>query len=397
MKIYNSLTGKKEKAGRPRPLGTYVCGVTPYDVTHLGHAFTYIFFDVLIRYLKFKNFKITYVQNVTDIDDDIVKRSKRDNVNWKKLGNINLKKYLRDMKTLNNARPDIMPRASENIKEIITIVKALVTKGLAYEGDGNVYFSVDRYKKFGQLSRIPKNKMLAIANQRGNFPDDPNKNDPLDFVLWQAKKEKHEPSWNSPWGYGRPGWHIECSAMSMKHTGKTIDIHGGGSDLIFPHHEAEIAQSENYTGKKFVRLWMHVAMLKYRGEKMSKSKGNLILVSDLLRKYTSNAIRIMLLSNHYRKQWEYKENRLKAASKTDKLFSKAHATLSRGKKNLSFASHRKRFYESLDNDIGTPAAFEALKRLCRTVIRSKGTDIGKAKAFLGEAFNILGLVYRWKR
>jgi len=239
---------------------------------------------------------------------------------------------------------------------------------------------------------MPKNEMLKIANERGNFPDDPNKKDPLDFVLWQAKKEG-EPSWKSPFGFGRPGWHAECSVMSMRYLGNTIDIHGGGHDLIFPHHEAEIAQSENHTGKRFVKFWVHVAMLRYRGDKMSKSKGNLVLVSDLLDRHSPNAIRIMLLSNHYRKEWEYEENMLKDAARTDDMFLQAVKAESNGGEKLDLKIYREKFFGSMNNDIDTPQAIASVRSLSQIIIKIKDADIEEAKLFLREAFSILGLKY----
>jgi len=261
----------------------YVCGVTPYDTTHLGHAFTYHCFDVLIRLLEAQGMKVTYAQNVTDIDDDILKRAKRDGKDWRALGSEWTAHFMRDMQAINMRPPDYYPRATDVIAEFVAIVETLIKQDVAYESNGNVYFHVDKFERFGALSGIPREQMLAIANERGNNPDDPHKHNPLDFVLWQAQAHG-EPAWDSPWGAGRPGWHIECTAMNRKFLGDRVDIHGGGGDLIFPHHECEIAQAESATGVvPFVRVWMHVAMVRKDGEKMSKSLGNLVWVSELLK------------------------------------------------------------------------------------------------------------------
>src|SRR5258706_10644421 len=262
----------------------YVCGVTPYDTTHLGHAFTFLAFDVLARYLRFRGYQTITVQNVTDVDDDIMRKSAELGLAWDELVRREITKLKADMKALNIKEPDHYPYASGEIPKIIEMVSALLAKGYAYERNGSVYYDVRKDPDFGALGHMDYAEMLATANQRGNFPDDPNKRDPLDFVLWQAAKPG-EPTWPSPWGPGRPGWHIECSAMSMRYLGPKIDIHSGGADLIFPHHTCEIAQSEHYTGQKpFVRYWFHIAMVELAGEKMSKSLGNMIFVTDLLKR-----------------------------------------------------------------------------------------------------------------
>jgi len=281
VKLYNSYSEKKETLDLSHPIGLYVCGITPYDTTHLGHAFTFLVYDVLVRYLRFLGNKVTYVQNVTDIDDDILIKAKSLGTTWQALIQAETKKHFKNMAGLNALAPDIIPYATGHIKEMISIIKVLIARGLAYEKNGSVYFKIRSDKNFGKLSKLGYRAMLQIANDRGNFPLDPNKRDPLDFVLWQKHKDG-EPSWDSPWGRGRPGWHVECSAMAMKYLGPTITIHGGGEDLIFPHHEAEIAQSENYTKQKFVKIWMHTGMVYCDQKKMSKSLGNMVFVCDLL-------------------------------------------------------------------------------------------------------------------
>jgi L-cysteine:1D-myo-inositol 2-amino-2-deoxy-alpha-D-glucopyranoside ligase len=309
--LYNTLTGEKQPLTE-QGVGIYVCGVTPYDTTHLGHAFTYTAFDVLIRYLRFLGRHVTYVRNITDIDDDILLRARSREMHWKELGDREYAKFAADMEHLNNLAPEAEPRATDHIPEIVTMIDGLLAKGCAYASDGNVYFDVKNYPNFGELCGLSYVAQLELANERGNFPADPLKRDPIDFVLWQSKKDD-EPSWPSPWGEGRPGWHIECSAMSMKYLGESLAIHGGGGDLVFPHHEAEIAQSECFTGKPFVHFWMHTGML-YCGEhKMSKSLGNMIFLADLLPVCPPDAIRLYLLGHHYRQPWNHDRRELAAA------------------------------------------------------------------------------------
>ena len=319
--LYNTLTREKEPLS-DQSVGIYVCGVTPYDTTHLGHAFTYTAFDVLIRYLRFLGRKVTYVRNVTDIDDDILLRARSHEMQWKELGDREYAKFATDMEHLNNLPPEHEPRATEHIPDIVQIIEGLLAKGCAYASDGNVYFDVKNYAGFGDLCGLSYVAQLELANERGNFPADPLKHDPLDFVLWQAKKDG-EPSWPSPWGEGRPGWHIECSAMSMRYLGDSFALHGGGDDLIFPHHDAEIAQSENFTGKPFVRFWMHTGML-YCGEhKMSKSLGNMVFLADLLPVCPPDAIRLYLLGHHYREPWNHDRRELATARTLARKLSQA--------------------------------------------------------------------------
>lgn len=380
MKITNTLSGKKDIIDLAKPVGIYVCGITPYDTTHLGHAFTFITYDVLTRYLRFLGAKVIYVQNITDIDDDILIKAKSLKVNWQKLGRLETQNHLRNLDALNFLRPDYLPKATKNITPMIRIIGVLLKKGLSYEKNGSVYFRVASDKNFGKLSKYDYNAMLQIANERGNFPLDPNKKDPLDFVLWQKEKPA-EPAWDSPWGQGRPGWHIECSAMSMKYLGPTITIHGGGEDLIFPHHEAEIAQSENATGRKFVKVWMHTAMVYCKGKKMSKSLGNMIFIGDLLKKYSPNAIRIFLLSHHYRTPWDYQEQELERA----KLLAQTFESESAGG-NLQINELKKLapdFFKAMDDDLNTPAAIEALSKMVKSKKPRSGELISKCSQILG--------------
>ena len=394
MKLYNSFSRKFENVDISQKIGIYVCGITPYDTTHIGHAFTFLIYDVLVRYLRFLGGKVIYVQNVTDIDDDILIHAKLTSTNWKKLATTETKKHLKNMDRLGLLRPDFFPWATKHINEMISIIKVLVDKGLTYEVNGSVYFNVKSDQKFGDLSRFSYGAMLEIANDRGNFPLDPNKKDPLDFVLWQKSKtsagwsasEKFiEPFWNSPWGRGRPGWHIECSAMSMKYLGQTITIHGGGSDLLFPHHEAEIAQSENYTGKKFVKILMHTAMVYCEGKKMSKSLGNMVFVYDLLKKYSPNAIRIFLLSHHWQKAWNYEQRKLDESVKTAQTLEKS------SQKNPKLTSQQAKkllpaFFKVMDENLNTPRALEILVNLARTRGQKAGELISTCGQILGLKF-----------
>ncbi len=401
LRIFNSMTRRKQRLtfrSDTGNVGVYVCGITPYDVTHLGHAFTYTFFDIVVRYLRHLRYRVRYVQNLTDIDDDILKQAEKEGKNWRLLAEENTQKYLEDMRWLNNLQPDVYPRATDHIEDAIKIIMELQKKRKTYEKNGNVYFDINSDKEYGKLSKLSKQEMLPIANEHGNNPNDPKKKDPLDFVLWQAKKPG-EPSWQSPWGEGRPGWHIECSTMSMKYLGESVDIHGGGGDLIFPHHESSIAQSEHATGKKFVRYWIHTGMVRYEGEKMSKSLGNLILLRDLREKYSPNIIRIYLLSHHYRSVWEFKDDKgegiIKAIEK-DELFKKVWLAQSGMGEPLDISEYEQGFFDAMNDDFNTPLALDHLKNLAIRVLKNEDKNIGDAKAFLNKAFNILGLMIEYK-
>ena len=382
--LYNTLSHEKAPVTET-DVGLYVCGVTPYDTSHLGHAFTYTAFDVLVRYLRFIGRRVTYVQNVTDIDDDILLRAASRGVGWKELGDREYASFRENMAALHNLPPDVAPRATEHIPEMLRIIEVLLRKGLAYERHGSVYFEVREHAGFGKLSRLPYAAQLELANERGNFPADPLKKDPLDFVLWQAKKAG-EPSWSSPWGEGRPGWHIECSAMSMKYLGDTVTVHGGGDDLVFPHHDGEIAQSENYTGRPFARYWMHTGMV-YCGEhKMSKSLGNMVFVADLLGSWSPDAVRLYLLSHHYRQPWDHPKDAgvptVDLAASLTGAFATAGAATSE-----DIAGCGGPFLGAMADDLNTPAALAALRRLAE----SGDPGARRAGRMLGE--RVLGLTF----
>lgn len=395
MKLFNTQSQSLETfESRDGNVGIYVCGVTPYDTTHLGHAFTFLTYDVLVRYLRYRGYTVTYVQNVTDIDDDILRKSGELGMDWRELGRRETEQYLDDMRNLNALDFDHYVAATEHIPQMVENISALLEAGVAYEVNGSVYFSVAKDPDFGKLSHLPHAEMLPIANERGNKPDDPNKQDPLDFLLWQAGASG-EPTWEAPWGPGRPGWHIECSAMSRHYLGDQIDIHGGGYDLIFPHHEAEIAQAESITGKEpFVRYWMHVAMVDYQGEKMSKSLGNLVYVKDLLKTYSADAVRLCLLRHHYREPWEFFDDDMKACRElADTIRQAAPASVPSGER-LDPEPYRSRFLDAMDSDLDTGRAELALRDLAIAINGGEGVDTTDAHATLRELGDILGLTYR---
>ena len=369
MKLYDSLSRSLEPVPFDHsPLSIYVCGVTPYDTTHLGHAYTYLTFDALIRYLESQGNAVRYVQNVTDIDDDILKRAGEEGVAWDELAERETARFLDDLQALNVRMPDVLPRATEETAQMIEITQSLIEQGLAYEREGNVYYHVASDPDFGGLSRYDYDMMLATANERGNHPDDPLKKDPLDFVLWQAA-QPGEPTWPSPWGPGRPGWHIECSAMSMHYLGPTIDIHGGGADLLFPHHECEIAQSEHYSGQQpFVRIWMHVGMVRMDGDKMSKSLKNMVFIRDLLTRYHADDVRAYLLSYHYRSAFEWDEKALDHAAERAATWRRALDHRPAGHDDRQAAALDALFHSAIHEDLNTPAALNVLDELADGIL-----------------------------
>jgi L-cysteine:1D-myo-inositol 2-amino-2-deoxy-alpha-D-glucopyranoside ligase len=337
-----------------------------------------------------------YVQNITDIDDDILARSAKEARDWRELGLEWTDRFASDMARLNVRPPDAFPSATKYIVPMQQLTGRLLESGLAYERDGSVYFEVDADSSFGQLADLPREQLLAIANERGNVPDDPNKKDPLDFVLWQAGKPG-EPAWSSPWGPGRPGWHIECSAMAMEVLGDQIDIHGGGADLLFPHHTCSIAQSEPITGvKPWVRWWMHTAMVRMDGEKMSKSLGNLVLVDDLLRNHHPDTIRLYLLRNHYRKAWEWDPIAFEESAAWTRTLHAAVARESGSGPVLDPGSYGPRFTSALDDDLDIPTALNGTLALADEILAAPaGTKTAPAVDVLRTlAGSILGLWLR---
>jgi len=397
MKIYNTLSAQKEEfLPQGDEVRMYVCGVTPYDESHIGHGMSYIVFDVIRRYLQFRGYKVKYVQNITDIDDKIIDRANKLGISTSELAEKYTNSYFEDMDDLNIlvTEDDKYPRATEEIPKIIEVIQGLVDKGYAYPAPGGVYFRVRNVTDYGKLSNRSLESMMAAENAIGS--DD--KESPMDFALWKASKPG-EPSWESPWGKGRPGWHIECSAMSLKYLGNTLDIHGGGQDLIFPHHENEIAQSESFTGTKpFVKYWLHNGLLQLGEDKMSKSLGNLITIKEALEKYSADAIRIFVLSSYYRSPLTYSEEALEAAeSGADRLrqaaYGEGQGAIGWG---IDIESYRNRFTEAMDDDFGTPQALATLFDLAREINRlsDKGCSVAQAQHGLLELATVLGLTLK---
>ena len=305
MKIFDTLTAKEEDLDTSRIVRIYVCGVTVYDESHIGHARTIIVFDTLRRFLESQKIKVKFVQNFTDVDDKIINRAKQENIPPLELSSKFITRYFEDFDRLNIKRADNYPKATDHIKEMLELIKNLIEKNFAYVSKNGIYFSVSKFKEYGKLSKKKTEDLISGAR----IEIDETKKDPLDFALWKFAND--QPKWQSPWGDGRPGWHIECSAMSLKYLGESFEIHGGGRDLIFPHHENEIAQSESYTGKNFAKIWMHVGMVTINGEKMSKSLGNTKSIEHVLKNWGPNIIRLFCLSGHYSKPIDYSEDALK--------------------------------------------------------------------------------------
>jgi cysteinyl-tRNA synthetase len=391
MKIYNTFTGRKEEFVPliPNKVKIYACGVTVYDHCHIGHARSAIVFDVIRRYIKYKGFDVKYVRNFTDIDDKIINRAKQEGITWDAVARKYTDEYYKDMKRLGVGRADIEPKATEHIEEIIDIVNGLIEKGYAYEVKGSVYFSVDKFIGYGNLSKKDMEEMMAGAR----VEVDERKKNPLDFALWKKSKEG-EPSWESPWGSGRPGWHIECTAMSIKHLGESFDIHGGGADLLFPHHENEIAQSEAFTGKPFAKYWIHNGFITIDKEKMSKSLGNFFTIKEVLDKFDPEVVRFFLLSTHYRSPIEFSDDQLREAeSSIDRYYttivrindflgtlivSTSLEKKNGGEEEFSNAgkifeglllSFREKFEEAMDDDFNTALALGHIFELIREANR----------------------------
>jgi cysteinyl-tRNA synthetase len=396
MKVYNTLSGQREEfSPQGDEVKIYVCGVTPYDDAHIGHAMSYIIFDVIKRYLQFRGYKVKYVQNITDIDDKIIDRANQRGVSVKEPAEKYSNSFFEDMDALNIRRldTDTYPKATEEIPKMIEVIQGLVDKGYAYPAGGSVYFRVRNVPDYGKLAHRSLESMMAGARIEAGEE----KEHPMDFVLWKAAKPG-EPSWSSPWGQGRPGWHIECSAMSLKYLGNTLDIHGGGQDLIFPHHENEIAQSESFTGvKPFVKYWLHNGLVQLGEEKMSKSLGNLITIKEALEKYRADAIRIFVLNSHYRSPLSYSEEALEAAvSGAKRLWRVTKRDDPTGGKGeaLDAEPFREQFNEAMDDDFNTPKALAVLFDLARVINEAadSGLSFVTAQNTLSDlARNILGL------
>ncbi|WP_215397154.1 cysteine--tRNA ligase [Rheinheimera oceanensis] len=379
--IYNTLSRKKELFTpiEPGKAGLYVCGITIYDYCHVGHARTYVAFDVINRYLRFLGYDVTYVRNITDVDDKIIKRAAENNESCDALTERFTQAMHADFAALGLMPADIEPRVTTHMAEIIALIETLVAKGYAYvAADGDVLFDVSKYEAYGELSQ--QNLEMLQSGSRVEVAD--NKDDPLDFVLWKGAKPG-EPFWQSPWGNGRPGWHIECSAMSAKHLGEHFDIHGGGSDLQFPHHENEIAQSTCAHGHKYVNTWIHTGMVQVDKEKMSKSLGNFFTVKDVLAEYNAEAVRYFLLSSQYRSQLNYSaENLQQAHAALGRLYTALRNVTPAASVDMQ-SDYIARFKAAMDDDFNTPEALPVLFELAREVNRFKETEPAKAAELAG--------------
>ena len=355
MKLHNTYNNRVEEFTpiEENKVKMYVCGPTVYDNAHLGHARCYITWDVLYRYLKFKGYDVTYCRNVTDVDDKILKKAEKEGKTPEEVSRFWYNKFSESMKALNNLKPDIEPFATKTLGEMIAMNKDLISKGYAYEADGDVYFRVKKFGKYGSLSGQPIDQLESGAR----IEVGEQKEDPLDFALW---KKDPKFGYNSPWGVGRPGWHIECSAMSRKYLGKTIDIHAGGADLIFPHHENEIAQSECANGCKFVNYWLHNGFVTINKEKMSKSLGNFLTIDDLLKNYDANTIRFFILTNHYRMPVEFSDEALSSAQAGAKRMLNAKRTEINESLDITQYDEYKAFVEAMDDDLNTSKALAVL-------------------------------------
>ena len=391
IQLYNSLTRKKENF---TPMGDevkmYVCGVTVYDDSHLGHALSSIVFDVLDRYLEYRGHKVRKIQNFTDVDDKIINRATEDNVPWEEITEKYIESFYESIDGLNVRRAAVHPRATEDMPEIIGLIQRLVDGGSAYELNGSIYYRVRSKSDYGKLSGQNIDEMLEAS--RHDLED--GKEDPADFALWKAVKPE-EPKWDSPWGPGRPGWHIECSAMAFKHLGEQIDIHCGGLDLIFPHHENEIAQSESASGTlPFAKVWMHNGMLRIAdGQEMSKSLGNAFNVKSALKEFSSDAIRLWILQSHYRSNPLLDKKLIGDAERSmRRIRSAVDIKPIESEQEVDFKPYERRFVESMDDDINTPMALAALFDLCRKMNRGRdaGKDVSGAAELVRELTGVLG-------
>lgn len=389
IQIHNTITRQKEDLVPiiPGELGMYVCGVTVYDFCHIGHARTFVSFDMIVRYLRYRGFKVKYVRNITDIDDKIIKRANEKGVSAKELSEEFITKMYEDFDRLNIARPDVEPRATDNIPEIIALVERLIKKGFAYvAGNGDVMFAIDAFKNYGRLS----GQKLEELEAGSRVEVEKTKRNPFDFVLWKMAKEG-EPFWESPWGNGRPGWHIECSAMNSKVLGQHFDIHGGGSDLIFPHHENEIAQSCCAFDTKYVNYWLHSGMVMINDEKMSKSLGNFFTIRDVLKQYDAETVRYFLISAQYRSPLNYSQDNLDNARAS---LARLYTALRDVKAGPACGGDEyvERFTKFMDDDFNTPGALSVLFDLAKAVNTSSGTEAEGLAGRLLELAGVLGLL-----
>jgi len=391
MKVYNTLSGRKEDfVPHADTVTMYVCGITPYAPSHLGHAMSYIIFDTIRRFLEYRGYQVLHVQNFTDVDDKIIAQAHQLNQRPSELAERYIIEYREDLKALNVKAASRYPRATEEIPKIIEIIEGLVRSGHAYQIDGDVYFRVTSDPDYGKLGHRSLDDMMAGARVDVSEA----KEHPLDFALWKAAKPG-EPQWESPWGPGRPGWHIECSAMSLKYLGETIDIHGGGQDLIFPHHENEIAQSESFTGvKPFVRYWLHNGLMQLGEDKMSKSSGRLVTIAEALERHSADAIRLWVLGSHYRSPITYTQEVVAATERgLERLVRAAHLEDKGSGLELDAGPYREQFIGAMEDDFNTPKAAAALFDLARDINKGHGENlrVGEAHKTLLELAGVLGL------
>jgi cysteinyl-tRNA synthetase len=393
--LFNTLTKEKETFAPVGEVTLYVCGITPYDTTHVGHARVNVVFDVLVRHLHHHKLDVFYVQNVTDVDDSILERAAELGIPYDDLGDRYMSVYFDDLGALGMLPAHNYPRATEAIEQMKAMIEQLLKSGHAYRVDGDVFFRIASKPTYGELSRLTREEMMKLERrQDASTIDDPRKGDALDFPLWRAARPG-EPSWDSPWSPGRPGWHIECSTLVLNNLGRQIDIHGGGEDLIFPHHENEIAQSEAATGARpFARLWMHVALVRLKGEKMSKSDGNMVFVRDLLKRHPADAIRLYLLSTHYRRPLDFDEDALSASDEQARTLAAASRVPPNwsGTENIDAKGRSLRFDEAIDDDLDTPRAVQEMCGLAEELLNAAdGTATYRARATLRALASRLGL------
>ena len=407
LRIFNTLTRRKEDFVPlvPGEARMYVCGVTVYDLCHIGHARSAMVFDVMRRYLRFRNYKVTFIKNYTDVDDRIIRRANEEGVPATTISERYIAEYQKDMASIGVDPADVEPKATEHIPQMIALIERLIARGVAYVLEGDVYFEVRRFPAYGKLS----GKNLDELEAGARVDVDERKRDPLDFALWKAAKPG-EPSWPSPWGPGRPGWHIECSAMAMQYLGESFDFHGGGEDLIFPHHENEIAQAEGATGKPFVRCWSHNGFVNLNAEKMSKSLGNTLWIRDMVRRHDPEALRLYFLGTHYRHPLDYADERIaesaKALGRLRALVEEAERVARLGPQPPGTGdaalldqvdAHVARFIAVMDDDFNTPQALAVLFDLLRALYaaREQGAGAGAFVAGVGklvELARVLGLL-----
>lgn len=387
MKIFNSLTGKKEifEPINPNQVRMYVCGMTVYDDTHIGHARTFVAFDLIVRYLRSRNYEVKYIRNITDVDDKIIDRAKELKVEPAELVDRYINSMNEDFSSLSMIEPDDQPRATENIDSIIRLIEILIKKGHAYVGESDVYFSAESFEDYGKLSKRKIEDMLSGARIDINL----DKKNPVDFVLW--KKDTAGMKWDSPWGPGRPGWHIECSAMSMDALGETFDIHGGGADLKFPHHENEIAQAKCATDKKFASLWMHTGPLRIDDKKMSKSLNNFISVKNILKNFHPEVLRLFFLSTHYRNPITYSKEALENAKKILDRFYSIFSEIIIPTNFTEDESIKKSFISALEDDFNSPQAIHIVQAFAKDSEKEEKIDLNKLGT-LKSLLNSLGLL-----